>query len=337
MYRRKLMTLGRSSLVVSLPKEWLRLNQLKKGDILSLDIQQDGSLVIFPTPKKEEAVRAVTLQVDPAEEVSSLIRRIVACYLNGYSIIHLMSTDIFTVAQQRAIRRIIGILYMRIMESTSRAIRIQTLIDESRAPIETAMRRMYIISASMFRDALDALRNHDIQLARIVYSLDNDVDQFSFFLLRLLRCAAMRPSLAGELGIDSVDCLDYQALVRGMEHVADHASRISRQLIMLDGRGLRLEGSLLEAMLLMGGEVLDAYNEAVKSFFAKDEELADSVIDRRGKIESLDRKIASSFITEHSPFRICAICSIRDSIRRIFEYATDIAEITITHMYKPPR
>jgi len=49
----------------------------------------------------------------------------------------------------------------------------------------------------------------------------------------------------------------------------------------------------------------------------------------------MDSDIASkSFLTEKNALIICATCSIRDSIKRIAEYAADIAEITINQSYK---
>ena len=38
------MALGKSSLVISMPKAWLELHRLGKGDEVSLDIQSDGAL-----------------------------------------------------------------------------------------------------------------------------------------------------------------------------------------------------------------------------------------------------------------------------------------------------
>jgi phosphate uptake regulator len=51
--QREIMSLGRSSLVVSLPKYWVELNELKRGDIVSMAINRDRSLVIFPGTRKQ--------------------------------------------------------------------------------------------------------------------------------------------------------------------------------------------------------------------------------------------------------------------------------------------
>ena len=50
---RRIMSLGRSSMVISLPKNWMQLNELKKGDVVSYAIQRDRSLVVYPSAKKK--------------------------------------------------------------------------------------------------------------------------------------------------------------------------------------------------------------------------------------------------------------------------------------------
>ena len=335
MDQRKIMSLGRSSLVISLPKRWIRSNELERGDLVTLNVQKDNSLVVYPGIKKERETREITLKADPAEDKEMLTRRIIACYLNGYFGITLISTDIFTAAQQKAIRNIVGMLYMRILESDARRIYIQTLIDESKAPVETAIRRMHIIAGSMCQDALESLRNQDVELARVVHGLDDDVDHLGFFLLRLLRGAVLHPDLAQELGLEPIDCLDYQTLVHRIEYVADHAVTIANNVIMSSGRGLWLSPSVLESLLNFGNQAFDMYNEAVRAFFARDTAASNDVIERLNEMETLNQKIALSTVSVTEALTVCMMCIIRDSIKRIAEYATDIAEITIDHSYKP--
>ena len=335
MDQRKIMSLGRSSLVISLPKRWIKLNELERGDYLSLNIQKDRSLVVFPGIKKTREAREITLKVDPAEKKEMLIRRIIACYLNGYFGITLISTDIFTAAQQKAIRDIVGMLYMRILESDARRIYARTLIDESKAPLETAVRRMHAISSSMCHDALESLRNQDAELARVVHGLDNDVDHLCFFLLRLLRGALLDPDLAQHLGLEPIDCLDYQTLVHRIEYVADHAVIISKNVIMASGRGLWLSPSVSESLLNFGNQAFDMYNEAVRAFFSEDTASSNDVIERLDEMETLNQKLALSTVNEGNALTVCMMCIIRDSIKRIAEYAADIAEITIDHSFKP--
>jgi len=335
MEQRKIMSLGRSSLVISLPKHWVNLNELNRGDVVSLAVQRDRSLVVIPGIEKKKEAKKITLHIDPSEKEAMIVRSIIACYLNGYSAIRLVSEGIFSIPQQRAIRHIVRVLYMRIMESDAKSMYIQTLIDEAKASVVSGIRRMHLISGSMCRDALKSLEERDAKLARAVYTLDDDVDHFSFFLLRLLRSAALDPALANQLDLEPIDCLDYQTLVHRVEHVADHATNIAKNIIMLSGRQQKISDPVLELMLDAGNAALESYNKAVEAFFSKSLESSDEIIEEQKRIEKLDLDISSkSFLTEKSALIICATCSMRDSIKRIAEYAADIAEITINRSYK---
>jgi phosphate uptake regulator len=312
------------------------LNELKQGDVVSLAIQRDRSLVVFPGAEKKKEPKEITLYVDPDEKETLVVRRIIGCYLNGYSRIKVLSKKIFSVAQRKAIRNIVRMLYMRIMESDAKSMHIQTLIDESKASPKLAIHRMHLIAHSMCRDALNSLKNRDAMLARAVLSLDDDVDHFSFFLLRLLRNAARDSILANQLGIEPLDCMDHQTLVYRVEHAADHSANIAKHVIMLSVSRQKIPNRLLTLMFTAGTEAINLYDRAVNAFFSKDVTNSVEILEQQKNIEKLDRKIATEeFMSKQkNALIICAICSIRDSIKRIAECAADIAEIAINRAYK---
>jgi phosphate uptake regulator len=335
---RKIMSLGRSSLVVSLPKHWVQLNGLKRGDVVSLAVQRDRSLVIFPSAEKREESKEITLYVEPNEGETSIVRKIIGCYLNGYSGIRIISKNIFSVPQRKATRNIVRMLYMRILESDAKSMFIQTLIDESKASLELSINRMFSISHSMCADALNSLKNRDTMLAKAVYSLDDDVDHFSFFILRLLRNAAQDSVIANEFGIDSLDCMDYQTFIYRIEHAADYSSNIAKHVILLDESRQKIPDDILALMFAAGTDAVDSYARAVKAFFSRDVTASNEVLERQCKIEKMDQEIASkSFMSKQkNAFTVCAICSIREDIKKIADCAADIAEIVINRAYKIP-
>jgi phosphate uptake regulator len=333
---RRIMSLGRSSMVISLPKNWMQLNELKKGDVVSYAIQRDRSLVVYPRAEKKVIPKEITLRVDQNEEEALITQRILGSFLNGYSGITLISEKIFSVPQRKAIRNIAGRLYMRIMESDSKGVYIQTLTDESKASLEQAIQRMHLISRSMCEDAFTSLKNHDIALAKAVFSLDDDVDHFSFFILRLLRNAAQNPVLANELRIDPLDCLDHQTLVYKIENAADYSADIARHMIMLDGTQKKIPHDVLELMVIAGTEAVDLYSRAVTAFFSKDVPFSVEIMKHQQRIEKLDQEIASKAFMgkQKNAELVCAICSIRDDIKRIADCAVNIAEIAVNRAFK---
>jgi phosphate uptake regulator len=335
---RRIVSLGRSSLVISLPKHWLTLNELKKGDVVSLGVQRDRSLVVFPGAERKMEPQEMTLHIEPNETDSLIVRKLIGCYLNGYSGIKVLSKGVFSVAKRNAVRNISRTLYMRVMASDAKSMYIQTLIDESKASLEPAIERMHLISLSMCRDALNSLKNRDSLLAKAVFSLDDDVDHFFFFVLRLLRDASRDPNLANILDIDPLDCMDYQTLVYTVEHIADYSADIAGHIIMLEGSRQQVPDDILALMFRSGTEAVDLYDKAVNTFYTKDVPSSIEILERQKEIAEFDREIASkAFMSKHKNAElICAICSIRDDIKKIAEFAADIAETAINRAYKIP-
>lgn len=335
MEQRKIMSLGRSSLVISLPKYWTQLTGLKAGDVVSIAIGRDRSLVVYPGLKKDKEVSEITLYIEPEEDVFLISRKIAACYLNGYSMIRLVSRNYFTLSQQKAIRRTAQRLYMRVMEANIKEMRLMTLIDESKGSVKASISRMYSVSSSMCRDALTALKTHNAELARSVYMLDGEVDHFTFFLSRLVRRASMDPSLANELGLDAIDCLDYQTLIYSIENVADQAASIARHVIMLKERKKKISDLLLEKLCSIGHETISIYEKAFSLFSDGDLKVLGEISKYKGLLRKIDEEIATlSFMEEKSAETICACCALRDSILRIGDYSVNIAEIAINRLYR---
>ncbi|MEM2454968.1 MAG: PhoU domain-containing protein [Candidatus Bathyarchaeia archaeon] len=335
MEQRKIMSLGRSSLVISLPKYWTQLTGLKAGDVVSVAIGRDRSLIVYPGLKKDKEISEITLYVESDEDVFLISRKITACYLNGYSIIKLISKNYFTLSQQRAIRKTAQRLYMRVMEANIKEIRLMTLIDESKGSVKASVSRMYSVSSSMCHDALAALKNHDAELARSVYILDGEVDHFTFFLSRLVRRASMDPSLANELGLDAIDCLDYQSLIHNIESIADQAANIAKHVIMLEERKKRISDNLLEKLCSVGYETLSIYEKAFSLFSGGDLKILSDISRYKIRLRKIDEEIATlSFMEEKSAETVCACCALRDSILRIGDCSVNIAEIAVNRFYR---
>lgn len=331
---RKIMALGKSSRVISLPKSWLKRNNLDRGDRVSLIIRRDGTMVVHPTLDAKEDIRKIHINVEADESLSSIIRRIIGAYLNGYTLIKLLSKKNFNVDQQKAIRRIASTLYMMIIESEASSIMLEALIDESRASLFSGVERMHLITYSMCRDILVSMKNWDEGLARSVISLEDDVDQLMYFLLRLIRGAAFSPSLANQLGIDPLDCLDFQTLVHRIERIADHITNITTSVIALFESEKDIPEFLMSILIEAAENSLNSYNMAVQSFFSNDLSNINDIIDEEKNIEKLFKKITPiPRISDESHLESHMI-SIRESIKKICHYAADIAELTIDHAYE---
>lgn len=78
----------------------------------------------------------------------------------------------------------------------------------------------------MHEDAIEALRRLDKKLAEKVIQTDDEVDRFSFYIIRLLKLAIQNGKILRDAGLsDPQDCLGYRLIVKFVERIADHAAK----------------------------------------------------------------------------------------------------------------
>jgi len=141
--------------------------------------------------------------------------------------------------------------------------------------------------------------------------------------------------LASVLGIDTLDCMDYQTLVRRIEHAADYCADMAKNLIMLGENGNKIPDHILTMIFQACKEAIDLYDRSVKNFFSKNVTDSVEILDGIQKVEKLDQEIASkAFMHKQDNLVTCGICSIREDIRGIAESAANIAEVSIDRTYK---
>lgn len=331
---RKLMSLG-ASLVVTLPKPWLRFNKLEKGELVSVKVQQDQVLLISPILGVQEKQRELHLLIEAEEGVNSIARSIIAGFLDGYSSIKLTSKNFFTLDQQNAVRDVTSSLYMMITESEVNRIEIEVLLDESKMSVFQSIERMHAITYSMCRDILNSLTEPNLGLLRAMAPLESDVDHLMYLILRLVRQALIKPSLARQLQLDLPDCLDIQTLVHRIERVADHLKVIADSLIWLIEKGVRIPEETLSILMLATEIAFSSYDLSVTGFLSKDVSRTNEIIDKEAEIVELYTKITllPFFGDAGDSSSIIQIILIRESIRKISHYSADIAELTINRTY----
>jgi phosphate uptake regulator len=208
-------------------------------------------------------------------------------------------------------------------------------MNESMANIYDGIERMHLITLSMCYDVLKAMKSWDLELARSVVALEEDVDQFMFYLLRLIRSAAIDPALANRLDVDMLDCLDYQTLVDLIERVADNVHNAAYSLVQIEEHKYAVPSDLWEKLIKTAESGFKAYEASIEVFRQHSVESCDTIIDEQYRLTQLARSITPfPDISVGEPF-FYPLFVIRDSVIRIGDYASDVAELTIDMAYKP--
>ena len=329
---RKLQITGGSTYVLSLPKKWVTQSGLDKGSQLLVRQQEDGALAILPLEiGKMEKTEEATIKVSQEDSSEALVRKTVAVYLQGYNIIHIRPKDRqkeILSTQRNSVKTFARNMLVgtEIVTDTSKELTLQVLLSYPELSVPSALRRMSIITASMHKDAITALRNIDYQLAKDVRATDYEVNRFHLYIIRQLKMAIQNPRIITEIGLKvSNDCLGYRLITKMVERTADHATNIAKYVQHLTKK---LDEDFLQAIQEMNKVAISSFETSIEALFRRDFSLADSVIAKGNRIAALEKKALLSSketdIEEAANIRL-----VIESVRRIAEYSMDIAEIVL--------
>jgi phosphate uptake regulator len=325
---RKIQFTGGSTYIISLPKKWIVINQLKKGSFIKLREEQGGLLTIVPlsniTQKKHEA----SIKVGPSDSTETLTRKIIAVYLAGHNAIYIKYEKQPLSAKQRHeiknfVRRML--VGTEIVTDTSSQLVLQVLISFPELTVQSALRRMSIITTSMHNEAILGLKTNDCHLAKEIISTDNEVDRFNLYVNRLLKSAIQNPRISKEIGVENdKDCLSYRLVTTSVERSADHAVKIAENVLALKHQ---LNPEILEKIEKMSEIAVKMFNNAMESLFRQDYAMAEKIIVGINEIVILEKAAVVSAQLDVED--IASLRLIIESIRRTAEYSCDIAEIVL--------
>jgi phosphate uptake regulator len=329
---RKLQETGRASFIVSVPKRWVQDLSLRKGSLIRVSAQQDGSLLLIAgqSAAKQRSSEA-SIQVEADQDPGSLARKLIALYMIGLNSVVLKSKDARMSPQIRdAVRELVRrkLVGTEIVSESSSEMVLQVLLSYPELSAESTLRRMVTIADQMHRDSITALCEGKHDLAAQVLKSDDEVDRFSFYIVRLLKQAVEHPQLLREIGLNSPrDCLGYRLIAKSVERVADHSSLIAEH-------ATKLQEALTPKLAARIKELSEfsslLFQEASQALFRSDYLMADSVLARQDQAEKLEAEIERQIYRQSLPPEdISALRLVLESLRRIGEYATDIAEIVL--------
>ncbi|MEM3581208.1 MAG: PhoU domain-containing protein, partial [Candidatus Bathyarchaeia archaeon] len=271
----------------------------------------------------------ITIYVDKFEKDSEIAREILSYYLNGYNTIKVVASKVLTVRQQKLVRQLAQKLYMNIISATSSEMVMQSLLDLSKIPLDTSLTRMYTITYSMFSDLVKALENYDHDLAVAIISLDDEVDNFSYLLLRLLRTMLAYSSTSEQFKISRNSCLDGLIVVQNMEYIADNIVNVAQRILGIIEEKRRFPKELLELLKKLCEECIKYYDDAFRAYISVDSKLSNRILERRTIFNDINSRILESLIKQQDPVIVCATCTINSNIQAIIASSSRIAEAAI--------
>jgi len=332
-YVRRVQLTGRGSYIVSIPKSWVEEAGLKKGGRVEFSRQQNRGLLLTPF----EAIRyddegsrcAISLPADA--EPDAVARRIISLYVVGFSTIEINSKTGSLPASVRDVIRVVArtkLVGTELVTESSRSATLQVLLTYPQLMVPDALRRMSSITSSMQQDSVQALVNSDPELAKQVLKIDDEIDRFSLYIIRQLKWAVQHPPLIEKIGLrQPVECLGYRIITKSVERSADHAARVAQNSMLIQHP---VDPVLLKDTRALSDVSSQMMDTALRALFSDSYELAEGVLAGKEKTSGLEAKLVERLLREKMPAsELSAYRLISESLRRIGEYATDVAEVVL--------
>jgi len=329
---RKIQFTGKSSYIISLPKQWVMELGLKQGDQIRIVRKGSSTLELYPPKfesriqKKEDAV----IEIGIEEEASSIVRKLISLYFLGFKTINVKPKNgRLSPNQRKTVKEAVKRMLMgsEIISDSSGGITIQVLVNLLELSVDGAFKRMIHLAKSMSSDAILAVKENNLELAQEVINTDDEVDRFGFYIIRQLKIAIQNEHMLKEMGFRNArNCLGYRLVVKNIERAGDHAAFIARDLLEFKKP---VKKEILEKLQDMNEFCLSVLDDSCLALFKEDYAQAEKTIKKTNEIVKYERKVRDASKSLRDEEEIYRIRRMTENIRRVSEYASDIAEIVL--------
>lgn len=327
---RKVQKTGYATYIISLPKKWVVQQGIKPQSNVGIISLPDGNLLLAPKPGFSKEKRKKLLVFDNNENYEHLLRKFIGTYLAGYNIIELRTEERMKPELKEAIRKIAAsVIGPQIIDEDSKSVTLQDLVEATELPLDKGVRRMFAITKEMHQDAIIALKERNIKLARELIIRDSEVNRLYWLLAKQYSLLLINPSFGDKLGMSSYQAFPYLLIGRILERVGDHSVKIAECTELLGER--KLPSLLLTEILELSKCAINILELATTALYRKDYESCNKAIDLIKELSEKKDLLMRKILTMESKTAVPLAWTV-ESIERTASYGSDIAELAINYI-----
>ncbi|RLG78130.1 MAG: hypothetical protein DRO12_00200 [Thermoprotei archaeon] len=324
---RKVQRFGKSTLMVSLPAEWVKVMGLKPGDLVRINVREDGTLVVVPhssTVHREESIVEILISSKTSDEL--LRRAIYTSYITGHDKIVIRSVDpSLTADQVQGVRSMVrALIGAEIVEQDLSKIVVQVFIDTARYNIQNLVSRMINIIKSMISYLNAGLHEFKTSLFRELLELEFELDRVYTLAVRYtyVLSSQREQESAEELPL----LTEYRALIKSLEDVGDTLSSIAK-LVDGDSTFEKLARILREPIAEISDLINYSLDVMMASLNSRNVLLANKSVDITAELVSYFSKLEYSVVKKVGMEEYPKVRSMLERIRLACNYLQSSAEM----------
>ena len=238
---RRVQKFGKSTLMVSLPAEWVKEVGLTAGENVYIETDEDGSLKIYPPNLKLQALtKEIKVTISNLVSPEIITRIIYSLYILGFDKIEIeskekmFSEDLLRKIKE-AIRNLIG---FEITAQNEDSIQIQSFLDPTKYTMTSLINRLANNLKQMLHYLSLGIKESSRMFLQEILELEREVDKLYYLALRQLILAQLNRSLAYMIGVKRIQLIGNRILIKAIEEAADEISDAANDLLTLPPQDL---------------------------------------------------------------------------------------------------
>ncbi|MBI2574722.1 phosphate uptake regulator PhoU [Candidatus Woesearchaeota archaeon] len=296
--RRKLIQIGKSTLLLSAPREWVKQNSLSKGDEVEVDADNDKLTIWCDSRAKKEK-----LSIDATEFRNMLPRLLYSVYRSGVDELELRSRDPEFLGSVKSIvwKEALGFELIEQKEGFCRIVNVSGKVED----FGNILRRLFMINLTMADEAVLSIRKN-AGIENILY-MEQENNRLAAMLLRSI-------NKYGSFGFRKIGPLYY--IVQELERIADSYKFISQRLVKKNRNA-----SLKPASISLLADSGTVFRQVYELFYSFNPDRAEKIKSLRNRVI---REITEQYAKKPSGDDIVVLNNALSIAARSFDMVTSI-------------
>ena len=225
MERRKIQLIAGSTYSVSLPKEWVKKNNLKEKDEIYISERSNCSLVIYPYLAKERSFNEISINIDEySEDIDQIL---FALYYLSVEEITLFSKNKLKKEDKNKIRKTLTHMSgTEISYEDEKTIIIRVLLDKRKVDVIQVIYRILLIIDSSLANIISDFDIKEISLN------ENEIDRLYHLTTKIISSSQIDTNLLVSSNIKNPILIpSYFLIAKKLENIGDNINHLSNYLV----------------------------------------------------------------------------------------------------------
>ncbi len=290
---RRVQKFGKSTLMVSLPADWVKEVGLSAGETIYIDTDEDGSLKIYPpTTRMASTTKEIKIIVSNNVQADIVSRVIQSLYSLGFDKIDIqskdgvLSEDILRKAKE-TVRNLIG---LEVVNQTLDELQIQSFLDPTKYSMNSLISRISSSLKQMLHYLSLGIKEGSRTFLQEVVELEKEVDRLYALAVRQLILAQTNRSLAYMIGVKRIQIVGNRILIKSIEEAADEINEAAEDLLALSPSELEYIKLAWDSLNMIIEQTSVVIDHVIKALTKTDVKLANEVLE---ELRTLRRVLVS--------------------------------------------